>query len=274
MLDEQCLIRFVRRSVANAAFEISEIGDFQLHIGCPAEQVLPLLLNTDSGRLQQFLALFLARLRAFPAEIAAYVNLKTAEAIWSGGKQAGLYALLHILYPCHYLCSHFLLLLLLLLLCYCCCLCSDVRIAGSDCAQLLDTMRKFPQTCQAAEPTAAAPFVQFVSRCVASESLELSEAAFGLFCSLARDETAAILAPDAHPVSLMLPIARQHLVSGDSTIALRYGALICSVAGTGDALFAGCLSAGAVDLVTQLCRTPDELVQVSDVLCCALMCSA
>jgi hypothetical protein len=145
-----------------------------------------------------------------------------------------------------------------------------VRLGGSDCAQLLDTMRQFPQTCHA-EPAALASFVQFVSACVASDSVEVSEAAAALFCALARDEAAPPALPAADPVALLVPIARQHLVSGDSTIALRYGALVCSLAGSSDALFSRCLAAGALDVALQLCRAPDALVQVC-CMCCAVLC--
>lgn len=113
-------------------------------------------------------------------------------------------------------------------------------------------MSKFPLTWQV-EAHSTAPLVQFICELVASPSIELSEAAGKLFY-----EMSTRIGPDT--IVSLLSAAAPH--AGDSTVALRYGAVICSVAGSEDCQFLNCLQTGAIDFVIRLCRTPDELVQV------------
>ena len=116
-------------------------------------------------------------------------------------------------------------------------------------------MAAFPGVLQG-EQGALVAFTTFVAQSVSSSSIELSEAAGKLLCVLARDHSREGFSP----VGILTAAAREHLA--DSTLALRYGAVVCSVAGAGEELFSSCLQEGAVDIVMQLCRTPDELVQV------------
>lgn len=84
MINTSCLVDFIRRAPASVSLQGSEIADFTANIGCPANQLLPLMLQ--SADLQEYFAPLLARLCHFPAQVPELVNTGTMAGVFCRGR--------------------------------------------------------------------------------------------------------------------------------------------------------------------------------------------
>lgn len=73
---------------------------------------------------------------------------------------------------------------------------------------------------------------------------------------------ASILAQSFHETVPLL-MAKYRDFGDSSTVQLRFASIIAKLLGSGDEFFRLCLDEGAVNVIVQLCRNDDALVQVT-----------